>query len=479
MNKIFALMVTAAVGLSAYATNASITSWPEGIADNVSVERTSKSILVRMDINTDILALKPNREVWIRPAIASDGDTLYLKPLVVAGRTRYFQHFRSRDIADGTPLLRSGEQSHYSYSAEVPYADWMELSEVVLTGKIDGCCGDFIGAIPPLNLSSLDYREKTIDPKLIYLTPYVVDEDVVKIRSKSGEAYIDFPVSKMEIMPDYRRNPTELAEIRRTIDEVQNDPDITITSISFKGYASPEGSYELNERLAKGRTEALIEYVRSLYSFPSDLMHASWEAEDWSGLDRRVRNLDIANREQLLSIITDTVLAPDQRELRLKKSYPEQYRYLLAEIYPSLRHSDYNIEYQIRNFTEISEIAEIMSTDPRKLSLEELFFYAQSLDKTSPEFREVMEVAVRMYPDNPVANLNSATMAVERGDFNRAKEYLAKAGDTPTAVYLAGVIEAKQGNYAAAAPLLELAAKCGISEATDLLSTMRKWGWIE
>ena len=56
---------------------------------------------------------------------------------------------------------------------------------------------------------------------------------------------------------------------------------MTITSLSIKGYASPEGPYANNERLAKGRTEALVDYVRNLYSFPAGLATTSWEAEDW------------------------------------------------------------------------------------------------------------------------------------------------------------------------------------------------------
>lgn len=477
MNKIFTTLAAIAVCLTAAAGAPSVTSWPEGAVTNVNVERAVSNLLITMDINTSVLPHKSNREVWVRPMLVSPSDTLWLEPVLVAGRTLYFQHMRSRDFDEGgVILLRDNAQSTYSYSAVVPYEQWMELSRIVVDGEIAGCCGDGLGAIDPMQIASLDYRDKTLEYELIYVSP---TKEIIKTRNVSGQAYIDFPVNKTQIFPDYRRNPQELAEIRRTIDEVRNDVDVTITSLSFRGYASPEGPYAVNERLAKGRTEALINYVKSLYSFPATIMHASWEAEDWNGLAERVRKLDIADRDAILDLVTDTSIAPDARDARLKKLFPEQYAFLLADVYPALRHSDYNIEYQIRNYTTVEEIAAVMATAPQKLSLDELFLYAQSLDKSSPEFREVMEVAVRMYPDDPEANLNAAATAVDHNEFDLARSYLAKAGHTPQAAYTAGIMEAKQGRYAAAKPLLQQASRGGISQADYLLSKMLEWGWID
>ncbi len=151
---------------------------------------------------------------------------------------------------------------------------------------------------------------------------------------------------------------------------------------------------------------------------------------------------------------------------------------MLANIYPALRHSDYTVNYVIRNYTDVVEIAEVMKTAPQKLSLEELFIYAQSLDKDSPEFREVMEVAVRMYPDDPVANLNAATTAVDHGEYDLARKYLQKAGDSAEALYTAGVLEAKEGNYDKAKILLQKASAGGIKDADRLLNDMLDWGFI-
>lgn len=479
MNKILSALAATAVAASAYASAGSVIDWPQGAVTDINVERSESSLIVTMNVHPDVFSKKANREVWLRPTIVADADTVYLDPVLISGRTRYYQHLRLDRDADQLTMLRAGSDEVYAYQSLVPFQPWMELSDVILLGDVDGCCGQNLDTMAAESLQSMDFRQKTLTPVMVYISP---TKEIVKTRTVSGEAYIDFPVNQTQIFPDYRRNPAELAEIQRTIDQVRDDADVTITSLSFKGYASPEGPYAANERLARGRTEALIEYVRRLYAFPRSVMHSSWEAEDWAGLERRVSRMpsdELPDRDAILKVITDTSLTPDQRDAQLKKRFPQQYAYLLKNVYPSLRHSDYNVTYQIRNFTDVQEIAAIMATAPQKLSLDELFLYAKSLDKDSQEFREVMEVAVRMYPDDPEANLNAASTAVSFGDLDKARAYLVKAGGSPTAIYLSGVIEAKQGNYDAALPLLQSAAASGVAEAATLLDQLRDFGFIK
>lgn len=58
---------------------------------------------------------------------------------------------------------------------------------------------------------------------------------------------------------------------------------------------------------------------------------------------------------------------------------------------------------------------------------------AQTYEPGSKEFNEVMETAVRMFPDNETANLNAACTRLNAGDPDGAKPYLDKAGNGPDA----------------------------------------------
>lgn len=106
------------------------------------------------------------------------------------------------------------------------------------------------------------------------------------------------------------------------------------------------------------------------------------------------------------------------------------YRILLRDIYPALRHSDYAVKYTIRNFT-VEEAKELIYEDPKQLSLNEMYQVAQTYEPGSDKYNEIFEITVRMYPDDPVSNLNAALAAISTGRLEAAREYLKKAADTP------------------------------------------------
>ena len=163
--------------------------------------------------------------------------------------------------------------------------------------------------------------------------------------------------------------------------------------------------------------------------------------EDWDGLRRYVADsLSLDNRDGILAIIDNTDLAPDARERRLKSRFPQQYRILLNEVYPALRHSDYEVEYVVRPFS-LEDARVILTENPRLLSLHELYMIANSYEPGSDEFNEVFEVAVRLFPSDPVANLNAAITAFNRRDIPAAERYLAKAGNHPQAAVVRKAIE--------------------------------------
>jgi Flp pilus assembly protein TadD len=67
-----------------------------------------------------------------------------------------------------------------------------------------------------------------------------------------------------------------------------------------------------------------------------------------------------------------------------------------------------------------------MRTNPRNLSLNELFRIAETYQPGSEEFREVNEIAARAFPDSDIANNNAAAASLVRGDVTQASQFLAK-----------------------------------------------------
>ncbi|MBO5890162.1 MAG: DUF3868 domain-containing protein, partial [Alistipes sp.] len=394
---------------------------------------------VNIDIDLSQLDIKTTQVVVLTPKIVKDADTLRLKSIGVYGRNRRIYYERNEDIkptnAGDIDLTTSQTEDIIRYSTTVAFMEWMNGCSVQLARRDYGCCGhsDAIAQSEVVDKFPLD----PYFPELIYLRP---EHEVVKTREISGSAFVDFPVSQTVIYPTYRNNVAELAKITGTIDSVKRDSDITIKSVFIKGFASPESPYSNNTRLAKGRTEALKAYVENMYHFGEGFIKTDFEPEDWAGLERYVEASSLPHKEEILKAIRSD-REPDKKEWVIKSTWKEEYRYLLDNCYPALRHSDYVIEYEVKSYADPVEIERVLHTAPQNLSLEEFYILAQTYESGSDEFNDLFETAVRMYPNDPVANLNAANSAILRKDYRGALRFLDKAGDLPEAVYARGALE--------------------------------------
>lgn len=470
MNKIYTILLSITALLCASQASAATVEIAGGRipVTRLDYARNGESFLMSMDMDVASLKLGKDEQIMLTPVItaADTTATVELEPVIIAGHNLYFKHLRDNDL-DGAALYKSGDAAVVTYSSRVPLQSWMDESSVSIEYTIGGCC-DMLLAEGTDQVSK--FHTPVFTPRFAYVTPV---GDVVKTRELARRSYVDFPVNKIVIYPEYRRNTVELARIIATIDSVRADKDVVITDIFIKGFASPEGSYSHNTWLAQNRTEALKTYVENLYKFEPGFIKTDFESEDWQGLRDYVEKSDLANRAGILALI-DSDMEPDAKDARIKRDYPADYRFLLANVYPALRHSDYRIDYTIKSFTSLDDILRVLATEPQKLSLSEFYRAAQSMQPGSPEYNEVFETAVRMYPSDPVANLNAANTAMGRGDLEAAARYLAKAGDDPSAVYARGIHAALSGNYEEALGYFEQAARLKVADAPAAIENVKE-----
>lgn len=431
--------------------------------DSLLMEKKGTKIDLEMFLDLSELNVHSTEVAVLTPWIVKDGDSLRLQAVGIFGHNRHIYYSRNPQLKPTTAkdmeFRKAAAPDVVKCKMQIPYMEWMKGCCLHINLSTYGCCGKLLGSASEQVVEKFPLDQYV--PQLAYIRPQSEGE---KVRRISGTAYIDFPVSSIVINPDYRNNQVELQKIIGTIDSVKLDEDIVITSLGIKGYASPESPYANNERLAKGRTQALREYVEKLYKFEKDFITTSYEPEDWEGLREYVANSELPHKDEILEII-DFDGDPDKKEAEIRKNWNEEYKLLLKECYPALRRSEYSIEYVIRNYTSLSEMEKVLKTAPQKLSLEEFYFLSRLYRNNREELNELWETAVRMYPDDETANMNAANSAISRGDYKKALFYLERAGNSPEVTYALGVIEALNGNYDAARPLLDAAAEDGIEEA--------------
>ncbi|MDE7443494.1 MAG: DUF3868 domain-containing protein, partial [Muribaculaceae bacterium] len=357
---------------------------------DIKVKRVDGNLRLSMDLDVADFHLGRDRQITIIPVISNADSTeaVQFHQVCVAGHNLYYKQLRNSNVSLPPYLYKQGSVDTLHYQGEVADASWLDDSRLSVYYRIGGCCDAVVEEGVDI-ISNL--RPPIVPPFTSTAFNYVAPVgDSIKVRELKKTAYIDFPVDQTIIYPDYRRNTVELTNIQNTIDSVRDDADVTITEVSLKGFASPESPYKHNTDLAVGRTGALKKYIQQLYRFPQGVITTDYEPEDWAGLRRFVEQSNIDHRDEILAII-DSDLAPDPKEAKIKATYPAEYRFMLQNWYPALRHTDYKIDYVIRQYNSVEEILAVMATEPHKLSMSEFYRAAQTMQPGSPECNSVLE----------------------------------------------------------------------------------------
>ena len=443
---------------------------PSVSIENFNMNREGKYLTVEMNLDLNKLNVDANRAVLLTPRLVNGTDSLDLPSVGIYGRRRYYYYVRngigSISGENETVYRVSDKPDNVAYNNLAEYEAWMDGATLKFHRSDWGCCHEILAEYEGI----VGRHREAFFPELVFVQPKA---EIMKSRSLSGSAYIDFPVDQTVIYPDYRRNTVELGKIQATIDSVRNDKDVTITSVWLKGFASPESPYKHNTDLAIGRTAALKKHIGQLYHFADSIIRTDYEPEDWAGLRRYVEQSNINHRTEILTMI-DSDMEPDAKETKIKRTYPEEYRFMLQNFYPALRHTDYRIDYNIRKFSEAEEIKRIMAEQPQKLSLNEFYLVAGKYEPGTVEFTDVFETAVRIFPNDTIANLNAANAAIRRDDYVRAEQYLEKAGDIPEAVYARAALAIRKEDYETARRYLETARDMGLEQAATTLNELNE-----
>lgn len=159
------------------------------------------------------------------------------------------------------------------------------------------------------------------------------------IKSEIRNFRIYYPVNKTALYPNYMSNAQNIDTIRRYLAESPR-----IDSIVIYSYASPEGPYRFNSRLAKGRGKTAKRFIMSLMpadrQLPDSIIHLRPEAENWQGLrEEIVANYHLGDRDRVLEIL-DSDIANEEKKTRLKRlSGGKAWRHIIKTIMPRLRYA--------------------------------------------------------------------------------------------------------------------------------------------
>lgn len=444
---------------------------------DVSLWQQGDSLYVSMTMNMDDLTLSPQRSLTLTPLLSDGIHNVSLESIIVNGRHRQRIFLRGlalhKSLPDGI-VIPYDKRTELTYTEVIPYEPWMQNAAFNLVEDLCGCGNhqeEVSQELITQNISTEAGRLAAFVPMVAYIQPAV---ETVKMRSEQYEAHLDFPVSKAVIQPEFMNNQKELANIQALFGKIQGDPNLTITQIGIEGFASPEGPLKFNEQLSQRRAEALKSYLVKHEQVPASLYKVTFGGENWDGLVNALKVSTMADKAKLLQIIEDAPNDAQRKQAVMRLDGGAPYRTMLRDIYPGLRKVNCQIDYNVANFS-VEQGRVIIKTNPAYLSLNEMYQVANSYPEGSPDFVNVFDIAVRLYPDDAVANLNAAAVALDVKDLRSALKFLEKA-NRQTAEYLnnVGVYNFLNGDIEQASADFLQAAQMGNTSAHTNLNRLQQ-----
>ena len=444
------------------------------------LQQQGKDLYIRLQVSSR--GFKDCEAVRLSPILVSpSGQSLLLPQMQINGANEHKAYKRAAILQgkkdylyDDMIEIRSGKT--IDYKQKTRYKLWMGDAHLDIRAEVCGCGSEWADADEGYLQDSLslqrDIAPYHMDLQYSYLLPGKKDQTQSSFLSN---AYLEFPVNRTEILHQFRSNASELNKVNYMIARVSEFTDITVKEIEISGFASPEGPTENNNRLAKGRAEAMRRYlVGRNGKLPATLYKVSDGGEDWNGLSEFIKSSpDYANNLRLREILAIPDTESRKAELEMLDG-GRIYQQLLTNIFPMLRRVTCRVHYKLLEGSENERIGEIKGR-PTSISLDQMYQLALTYPRGSEAFNDVLESAAKAYRKNAVANLNAASAALTRSDLTAAKEYLKRTDhELPEYKNVAAILDIMCGNYSSAEKRLKQAIESGVPEAEHNLAELQK-----
>lgn len=330
--------------------------------------------------------------------------------------------FQGEKVSGNGIVVRRDAGSAFKVNSSFDYIPAMKKSELYLRFAIS-INGGSIQNFPDVKIADgVIATAAFANPKTV--NPALAPDAFQRIIQEAHEADIMFLIQQAELRSS-ELNSTNLAAWKDLVKEVDSN-DRKNLNVEVAAYASPDGGYSLNDKLAERREKNTSDYLKKEFkkSKVDTDINAKYTAQDWDGFQKLVQASSLQDKDlvlRVLSMYTD----PERREQEIK-NISSVYSELAETILPKLRRSRLIANVEIIGKTDQELVQAVNSSAINELTVEEAL-YAANLNGVSKE--KVYNFVTQKYPNDYRGWNNLGDLYFANGDYNKAKSAYDKAAN--------------------------------------------------
>ena len=370
-----------------------------------------------------------------------------------------------------------------SYTSRIPYEDAMRLSDLEI--DITGSKGAKTAKFDPRKIGDGVIATETL---VVNAPATSVGEDKFqRIIKQQEEAAIYYLINSANIRSK-EMTSEEMKKLEAYIKEAAAKENMNLNGIDVRSYASPDGAYDFNEKLANQREKNSSAFLKKqmkkgkVEQYKDENFFKDFVvAEDWDGFKKAMEESNIQDKELILRVLS-MHSDPEVREREIK-NIASAFAVVADQILPKLRRSLFVVNTELIGKSD-DELKALAKSNPSDLNVEELLYSATLFDNNNDKLA-IYEACMRQFPNdwrgfndagmiqfemgniaaaqanfnkansmsanNPVVQNNLGAIALKNGDLKQAEVYFGAATGAGQEVnYNKGIVAIKSGDYAAA-----------------------------
>ena len=309
---------------------------------------------------------------------------------------------------------------------EINYNDKERISKLIV--KIDF---SMAGKDQTLTVTSEELDLAPLALGVVATSTLIYDDPAATVASKDAfqrtttedkVAEIVYLINQSEVR-NGQLSKDDVKAINDYIKALKDDEKKNIKEISVSAYCSPDGSTDLNTKLAGKRENSAKSYVEKQLKKAdaiSDIVTKS-TPEDWEGFKTAVENSDIQDKELILRVLS-LYSDADVREKEIK-NLSSLYKTLANNILPQLRRSTVTVTGEL-----VGRSDEELKNDPvDSLNIEELLYAANLVKGDADAQIKYYDAAIKNFPNDYRGYNNKGVVLFEKDDVEGAKTLFTQA----------------------------------------------------